>query len=198
MPERRRDGRAPHPAGEAAAIAPSPAPRPGGPGGSGGTGVHRVSRAPPPPPAGVTEGGMLGGINETDLALLLARSSCLPSPSQPAKKCSGRPHTINPSPAAPPAILGRANSPSGFRPCHIPRGDSRAPGSPGHPINPMSPVSWLVASLRPPAGLGREAVTPRKIRQCRACHQRRRLLSACGGLQCIATVPWWRGAVVAW
>lgn len=68
---------------------------------------------------------MLAGINETDLALLLARSSCLPSPSQPAKKCSGRPRTINPSPAAPPAVPGRANNLSGFYPRHVPRGDSR-------------------------------------------------------------------------
>lgn len=41
-------------------------------------------------PSRVTEGGMLGGINETDLALLLARSSCLPAlPSLPRSAREG-------------------------------------------------------------------------------------------------------------
>lgn len=83
--------RALDPAGEAAAIAPHGSPAPGG--------TRRAPRGPGCTvsagcclllPSGATGGGMLGGINETDLALLLARSSCLPAlPSLPRSAREG-------------------------------------------------------------------------------------------------------------
>lgn len=100
---------------------------------------------------------MLGGINETDLALLLARSSYLPAlPSLPRSAWEG----LAPLTLSLLHLPGLANNLKQVLPLPDPRRRLlRPPGSPGLPINPilaqnLSPGQWLRKSLAKSPGQG--------------------------------------------